>query len=142
VNDPQTDRPRLNSRDLKGGNGISNSTGGTAGFYLQDAAHDHDSNANRWQDLYVQGRKEAGPNDPDHNKPPETFNIEDYDFLDGAKAYKIYDIRDDDDDLFQQSTVPHEKIMRCLKIFEKKEGLDEDGMPIHHNPFDRGNTEK
>jgi hypothetical protein len=119
-----------------------NSTGATAGFYLQDAVHDHESNANRWQDLYVQGRKEAQSDDPENNKPPEIFNIQDYDFLDGAKAYKIYDICDDDDDLFQQSTVPHEKIMRCLKIFEKKEGLDEDGMPIHHNPFDRGNTEK
>ena len=49
----------------------------------------------------------------------DRINIEDYDFQDGAKAYKIYDIEEEEDDPFQLSTIPTEKIMKCMKIFKQ-----------------------
>ena len=87
------------------------------------------------QGLYVEGKGEFFRVDPrakdevSHERE-DFLNIEDYDFLDGAKAYRICDIKDDDDDQFNNTTFPYDRIEKCLQIFEKRDDENPDERPL------------
>lgn len=97
----------------------------------------------QFNDLFVEGKNELFRVDLRANEEDdkeEILNIEDYDFLEGAKAYKICDIRDDDDDQFNNTTFPYDKIVKCLQIFEKKDKENPEERPFD-NIYNFGQTQ-